>query len=265
MESYDDLADGTVPELSLLLNHEQMDHIPKDLYELYKHRLKQMTSISLSHNKLSYVSGYMQQLTRLQELDLSHNTIRTLPKEIGQHCIMLRSLLLHDNALVSLPDLALHVLETLDLRNNNLQNISSKLSSIETLKNIPCDGNLELNTIPVDMRSDSALVLWTLRLQETHQSKIDGNMQRYEEIEAIAKITELEKMQLHLDLKRLQDSVDILKRERPVKWIKLKYRALKCTSQASKGLEGCIQWLRNVYSSWKEHKKSSRVQEMVHE
>ena len=264
MESYDDLTYGTSnPEMSLLLSSHQWEHIPKDLYELYRQKLKKMTSLSLSHLKLSSVSEHIQQLTLLQELNLSHNEIETLPKEIGQQCIMLRSLLLNDNSLVSLPDLALPALETLDLRNNHLRTISSKLSTIETLRNIPCDGNSELDTIPVDMRSNSALVLWTLRLQDTYHAKIDDKMQKYQEIEAIAKTTELEKLHLNHELKKLKNFVNHLHRERPLKWMQIKGRALKWKSKSRERFVGGIQWVKQLLFSRKREKISSREQELV--
>jgi Leucine-rich repeat (LRR) protein len=265
METYDDLSNGPNPDGSLNLSYNQWEQIPTVLYELHRH---QLTKLSLSHNKFSSISNQIQQLLLLQELDLSNNEIRTidgsigqcirlrklnlehnklteLPKEIGQNCFMLQSLLLNDNDLVSLPDLVLPALETLDLRNNNLQTLSSKLSCIITLRNIPCDGNTDLtSSIPLDMQLDSELVLFALRLQETYKSKVESRIKKYQEIEAIAKGTELEKLRLNFELETLQDFADTLRRDRPLKYIELKDISLRFVSQSRERIIIGIQWIK---------------------
>jgi len=264
MESYDDLSKGPNPDGSLNLSYDQWEQIPTGIYELYRH---QLTKLSLSHNKLSSVSKQIQQLLLLQDLDLSNNEIRTIdgsigqcirlrklnlehnklteiPKEIGQNCFMLQSLFLNDNDLDSLPDLVLPALETLDLRNNNLQTLPSKLSCIETLRNIPCNGNSDLTTIPLDMQSDSELVLWALRLQETYKSKVESRTKKYQEIEAIAKEKELEKLRLNLELEKLRDFAETLRRDRPLKYVELKESALQFVSQSRERIIRGIQCIK---------------------
>ena len=94
------------------------------------------------------------------------------------------------------------------------------------------------------MQLDSELVLFALRLQETYKSKVESRIKKYQEIEAIAKGPELEKLRLNFELETLQDFADTLRRDRPLKYIELKEISLRFVSQSRERIIIGIQWIK---------------------
>ena len=90
------------------------------------------------------------------------------------------------------------------------------------MKAIPCNGNKALSMIHYDMQSDSDLVLWTLRLHETNKKNIEMKMNEYREMEKIAKQTELAKLDLNEEVAKLEEMVELLRKDRPLIYIEMK-------------------------------------------
>ncbi len=78
----------------------------------------------------------------LRQIDLSHQSLTSLPKEIGR-CTGLKSLSLNDNQLRSLPTTLgfCTALEILDLSNNDLTELPVELDQCQSLKRVHLTGN----------------------------------------------------------------------------------------------------------------------------
>ena len=93
------------------------------------------------------------------------------------------------------------------------------------MKKVPCDGNKDLATVPLDMQTDSELVLWTLRLHQANEETVKRKMNEYKKVELIAQQTELEKINdLTIDLELLEREVQLLRLDRPIEYMKFKDR-----------------------------------------
>ncbi len=66
-------------------------------------KLKQLTTLDLSNNRLAALPESVGQLTQLQTLNLSNNQLTTLPESLSQ-LTQLQSLDLSNNQLTALPD-----------------------------------------------------------------------------------------------------------------------------------------------------------------
>lgn len=245
MEEYDDLENGPDENGSINLSYNEWTEMPEELYEEYKDRL---LILNLSHNRLLEVSDHIGKLIllkelcvsnnciesidpcigkciRLRKLDISHNLVRKIPKEISK-CVLLDTLLLHNNNLTRITDdiSELQALERLDLRNNKrLHHISPKISSIPCLNEVPCDGNMNLDqTIPKAMLTKSNLVLWTLRLHQRYNDKIQNLKGIYNRVESATVDLEMKKIEIQRQLLKLQDEVEKLRFERPIDYVEWK-------------------------------------------
>ena len=99
MEEYDDLTAGPNDDGNLNLSYNDYEDMPKELFDLYSHRLFYLT---LSYNGLTKISENIQKLVLLKELNLSHNHIEFIEPTISC-CVRLRRLDISFNKLTSLP------------------------------------------------------------------------------------------------------------------------------------------------------------------
>ena len=264
MEEYDDLTTGP-KEGSLDLSHGQYKEFPIELVQLYRNELVKLSlafnflqtisaivgqlhliqTLNLSNNELHTIDQAISQCIRLKKLNLSHNKLANIPIELGMHCNMLEELILHDNQLTIISELKTPALHTLDLRNNKLVQVPASLSCIPTLTNIPCDGNPDLKMIPRDMRDDTELVLWMLNLHHIQNEKEVELLEEYNKVEDSAKASELEKLELSKQLKRIQEEVTVLKDDIPWNYLVLKDRIEKSKTQVSRFVSKSIVNTRN--------------------
>lgn len=264
MEEYDDLTSGP-KEGSLDLSHGQYKEFPIEIVQLYRNELVQLSlafnnlqtippivsqlhliqTLNLSHNELHTIDQAISQCIRLKKLNLSYNKVTAIPIELGMHCNMLEELILHDNRLTVIGELKTPALHTLDLRNNKLVEVPASLSCIPTLTKIPCDGNTDLKLIPRDMREDTELVLWMLNLHHLQNEKEVELLKEYNTVENSASTSQLEKLELSQELKRIQEEVTFLKDDIPWNYLALKLRIEKSKTQVSRFVSKSISTTRN--------------------
>jgi Leucine rich repeat/Leucine Rich repeats (2 copies)/Leucine Rich Repeat len=120
----------------LNFSHNQISEIPKTLL-----RLRFLNELDLSFNLISTLPNPAL-MKKLRILDLSHNSIQSLPKLIGK-LTKLEQLNLSNNGLTSLPSTIgkLKNLEILDLSNNNIDKVPIKLARLRNLKVLILSGN----------------------------------------------------------------------------------------------------------------------------
>ncbi len=137
-----------------------LEDIPPDIA-----RLKNLTTLSLSHNKLSTLPAEIGQLAELEQLDVKGNKLGMLPATIGG-LTALQSFELGWNKLEELPDemANLHSLRSLDLSWNQLKQFPSSLTRLSGLETLDISYN-QLTALPTEMT----------RLTDLTQLVVEGN------------------------------------------------------------------------------------------
>lgn len=182
---------GVLPNCDhLVLENNQLTHLPPDLYPT---RVPKLKKLSLSHNRLTTLPDCVAGLTmdlnhnglthlpeavlaactkwdlrhncidltrlaaasaaaRIVDLDLSHNALTALPPEIGR-MVKLEYLFLTNNAIETLPAEIgqLGALRRLDLRNNALTALPSQIGGCRNLMALLVRGNPGLTELPETM------------------------------------------------------------------------------------------------------------------
>lgn len=95
--------------------------------------------------------------------------------------------------------------------------------------------------IPIDMHSDTKLVLWMLRLHISYKVKIEEALDSYKKIEILAKELEEKKLYLQERLSMVQAEVGLAKADRPTKYIESKEKIIKFVKSCQERLS---QWVR---------------------
>ena len=80
--------------------------------------------------------------------------------------------------------------------------------------------------IPIDMHSDTKLVLWILRLHISYKAKIEEATDSYRNIEILAKEVEANKLSLQERLSMAQAEVLLAREDRPAKYIESKDKTI---------------------------------------
>ena len=245
MEVYDDVLSGPDEGGGLVLRYNGWRRVPP---EVFAHAAT-LTRIDLSCNALTELGPAFGRLGMLRELDASHNRLGRVDPALFAGCLRLRRLNLSDNLLTSLPpelcrcmaleslrcgnnrlnevpdDLAtLPALEELILDCNNLAEIPSPLGLVPTLRVLTCGGNTELASIPKQMRSHSALVLWCLRMQNSYEERIRSSTRRVEELTVDLYRESRDARELEGQVALLEDEIRRLGHERPVVYLRYKMR-----------------------------------------
>lgn len=179
--SFNLLSNLPVAELSKLtklrevqINGNQLFRCGDELFSIQvAEALSDVTLLDLAQNK---ISGKMLHsicfLRSLRELNLSHNSIESLPLEIGLLGPSLRILNLKNNCLVTLPQeiSSLVNLDELNLENNQLTQLPENVFGKLTLLRILSLANNQLSTLPTDMHDLCALT--TLNLSSNKLSSL---------------------------------------------------------------------------------------------
>jgi Leucine-rich repeat (LRR) protein len=131
---------------SLDLTHNKLSVLPSEIGQL-----QNLTSLSLSHNKLSVLPSEIGQLQSLTSLFLSYNKLSILPSEIGQ-LQSLTSLDLSDNKLSVLPSEIgqLQSLTLLNLNSNKLSVLPSEIGQLKSLTSLHLGFN-KLSILPSEI------------------------------------------------------------------------------------------------------------------
>jgi Leucine-rich repeat (LRR) protein len=130
----------------------QLDYLIKILklnYSIYN--LYNKKSLNLSHNKLREILKEIGQLQQLQYLYLDHNELSEIPKEIGQ-LQQLQLLYLNNNELSEIPKEIgqLQELQILNLSDNKLSEIPKEIGQLQHLQELDLSDN-KLSEIPKEI------------------------------------------------------------------------------------------------------------------
>ncbi|GMT18961.1 hypothetical protein PFISCL1PPCAC_10258 [Pristionchus fissidentatus] len=104
-------------------------------------------TLDISHNRLLSLPDWLSDITSLEHIDASHNLIRTLPVRLLA-APSLRSLLLHRNRLIALPDTVDSPVESIDIHSNRLQYLPTNFFvGAKRLRDLNISSNL-LESLP---------------------------------------------------------------------------------------------------------------------
>ncbi|KAL0265933.1 UNVERIFIED_CONTAM: hypothetical protein PYX00_011650 [Menopon gallinae] len=141
-----------VASASFCCRNKGHEEVPSVVFEA-----RDLKNLDLSHNRLTTLPKEIESLSQLQELSLSHNQLTTLPGEIG-NLSQLRRLYLNHNQLTTLPKEieSLSQLQGLSLCFNQLTELPGGIGSLSQLQNLSL-GNNRLTTLPKEIESLSQL------------------------------------------------------------------------------------------------------------
>ncbi|MFX1237856.1 MAG: leucine-rich repeat domain-containing protein [Promethearchaeota archaeon] len=189
--------------------------------------LKKLTSLQtlqLSHNSLDSLPDFIGDLTTLQTLNISHNDLMYLPESFG-NLTSLQTLDLGNNDLKSLPESFgnLTSLQTLDLGNNDLKSLPESFGNLTSLKVLLLQDN-QLRSLSGSFSKLSSLGFFNLESNQLmHVPKSVGALRSLQvldlgknRIRSLSKInklfinlSELKVLNLHQNkLKRLKKSLN---------------------------------------------------------
>mmetsp|Transcript_1334 Transcript_1334/g.2384 ORF Transcript_1334/g.2384 Transcript_1334/m.2384 type:complete len:256 (-) Transcript_1334:1552-2319(-) len=253
MEEYDELSAGPNEEGKLDLSHNAWAELPDQLFGF----ASRILTLDLSHNKLVEVEADFGKLfvlsnlnlegniitsihpnlgkcIRLKTINLSGNRIGEIPKEIG-NCTLLEEFRLSDNFVQTLPPELGNVvaLRILDLKNNKLNFLPPEIAKIPTIQEIHCEGNPDLAMVPDDMRVNSDMVIWALRLHRDHQAKVEVKVAHYNELEEKARDSEEHRLRLKDEMSAILEEVKNLEDERPTSYITLKAKVKRLSARCT--------------------------------
>jgi Leucine-rich repeat (LRR) protein len=138
----------------------QLDYLIKKLnlnYSIYY--MYNIKLLNLNHNKLSKIPKEIGQLKHLHFLYLNDNELSEIPKEIGQ-LQQLQLLYLNDNKLIRIPKEIgqLQQLELLNLDYNKLTEIPKEIGQLKKLHMLYLRGN-KLSKIPKEIEQLQQLII----------------------------------------------------------------------------------------------------------
>jgi len=137
---------GQLKNLKLIsLCGNKLSEIPSEIGQL-----NNLNSLWLSHNNLSSLPIEVGLLTKLDSLYVDDNNLASLPIEVGL-LTKLDSLGVSDNNLTIFPEISgLICLEFLDLGNNGITEIPSRIGELSAIKDLMLNGN-KLTGIPSEI------------------------------------------------------------------------------------------------------------------
>lgn len=169
-------------------------------------------SLALTGSGLLEFPPAILECASLTKLDLTHNKVKCIPEDLGRSCSLIKSLVLQNNALASLPESfsALEHLEVLDLSTNCLTAFPPSLQLLPALKELTLEGN-QLSSLwePLESSSCSAHPRHWNELQKLNVSH--NKLARLEEGVFTSRLRRLRVLVLsHNDLEELPSSVCLL-------------------------------------------------------
>ena len=124
-----------------------------------------MYKLDVSHNRLEALPRSIGHCTRLRILNVDHNYLEDIPKELGS-CFFLEELNAEHNSLVTVPASlgGLQQLRELRLKHNRLEALPVEIGGLATLEVLDCSENENLTMVPKDLREDSEMVKFVIKL-----------------------------------------------------------------------------------------------------
>ena len=117
------------------------------LKELMMHKFGQIRVLNLSFNLLFRIPPTISSMKSLHTLDISHNSLRSLPLSMRE-CILLTTISLGSNNFFEFPDVLLKMnLTELVIDNNLLKELPLDISALENLSILSCCSN-RLTALP---------------------------------------------------------------------------------------------------------------------
>ena len=142
------------------LEHNELSTLPKTIGTL-----EFMYKLDVSHNRLEALPRSIGHCTRLRILNVDHNYLDDIPKEMGS-CFFLEELNAEHNSLVTVPASlgGLQQLRELRLKHNRLEALPVEIGGLATLEVLDCSENENLTMVPKDLREDSEMVKFVIKL-----------------------------------------------------------------------------------------------------
>ena len=185
------------------LEHNNLQALPKTIGTLTF-----MLKLDVSHNLLESIPKAIGKCTRLRILYIDHNKVEELPKEIG-NLFFLEELNAEHNRLVTVPSTLgnLVALSSIRLKNNKLETLPYEIGGLETLEVLDCSDNDKLHMVPEELRDDSEMVKFVIRLHFDTMGHINKIKQEYLDLQ--------EKLQYQDQSNlRLRDAIEACKKEK---------------------------------------------------
>jgi len=185
------------------LEHNNLQALPKGIGNLTF-----MLKLDVSHNMLESIPKAIGKCTRLRILYIDHNRLEELPKEMG-NLFFLEELNAEHNRLVTIPSTLgkLVALSSIRLKTNKLETLPYEIGGLETLEVLDCSDNDKLHMVPEELRDDSEMVKFVIRLHFDTMGHINRIKNEYVELQ--------EKLQYQDQSNlRLRDAIDSCKREK---------------------------------------------------
>ena len=100
-----------------------------------------------------------------------------------------------------------------------------------TLKQILCDGNDELQTIPKGMQTCPHLVTWCLRLHKENEAQVLSKLASYYKLEKKAIESEEQRMAMQEKEQNLENEIAELEKRRPLQYLNAKLKIVSFTQK----------------------------------
>ena len=204
------------------LSHNKLVEVEPDFGKLFV-----LSTLNLQGNLIERVSPNLGMCVRLKSLNLAANRICEIPRELG-NCTLLEEIYLQNNYIRTMPGTVgtIIALRILDLRNNKLQCLPYELARIPTITEIRCSDNNELTMIPAEMREDSELVIWALKLHRDQIDSVGAKTTIYDGLFDQCRESEEMRLRLRDEVTLLQKDIKELEDTRPARYIALKENGL---------------------------------------
>lgn len=187
------------------------------------------SELDLSHNRLEYLPREIGLCTRLRKLRVSHNRLLALPTELTT-LRLLEELDASHNAITEFPkELCLQpALRVLSLANNRIRQLPVEFADLPVLEDVDVSGNEELVSIPPSLRLNAPIVKWLCALRRTHAEDLVRVQAVNDELEVLVRNYDLERVALREEISRLRAERREILAQMPRTYLAVKHSAASC-------------------------------------
>jgi Leucine rich repeat len=162
--------------------------------------------LDLSRNRIEFLPAELGLCVRLRKLTVDHNRLRALPPELGE-CELLEEITASSNRIEFIPSTfaRLQELRVLHLADNKIAEIPiefadcSKLDEMDLTANDP-----SLDLVPPHKLADASMIRFALARERERKREEDRLRAANEELEALVRAYDFEKIALREEVSRLR-------------------------------------------------------------